>query len=199
MSKSKPRPRWRFWSELALWVALLAFVGHRIWPQAAAALGIASSPAPAAGNAGPQFALTTLDGEAVTSQELRGKVVLLNFWATWCPPCRLEMPGFESVYNLNKDRGFIVLGVSMDGADPAAVRQFLADHHITYPVAMATQPVVQTFGNVNLLPTSFLIDRQGRVRNQVQGVFASVALDQAVKHLLDEPAPAGGSLGAGMQ
>ncbi len=183
----------RFRWQALFWVALAAFVGYRIWPQAAAAVGVASSPNASA--AGPAFQLTTLDGNVVTSADLRGKVVLLNFWATWCPPCRLEMPGFESVYELNKNRGFVVLGVAMDADGAAPVQQFLADHHITYPVAMASAPVVQTFGNVNLLPTSFLIDRQGRVRNQVQGVFAAIALDQAVKHLLDEPAPVTPPLG----
>ncbi len=190
---SIPRFFRRFRWQAVFWVALAGFVGYRIWPQAAAAVGIASSPN--ANAVGPAYQLTTLDGNVVTSEELRGKVVLLNFWATWCPPCRLEMPGFESVYNLNKDRGFVVLGVAMDADGTGPVQQFLADHHITYPVAMASAPVVQMFGNVNLLPTSFLIDRQGRVRNQVQGVFTSIALDQAVKHLLDEPAPLSPPLG----
>jgi len=182
-----PRVLKRFRWQAVFWVALAAFVGYRIWPQAAAAVGVASSPN--ANAVGPAYELTTLDGNVVTSADLRGKVVLLNFWATWCPPCRLEMPGFESVYELNKNRGFVVLGVAMDADGTGPVQQFLAEHHITYPVAMASGPVVQTFGNVNLLPTSFLIDRQGRVRNQVQGVFTAIALDQAVKHLLDEPAP----------
>ena len=188
-----PRFRWRFRWQAIFWIALAAFVGYRIWPQAAAAVGVASSAG--ADHVGPAYRLTTLDGNVVTSDQLKGKVVLLNFWATWCPPCRLEMPGFESVYELNRNRGFVVVGVAMDADGTAPVQQFLADHHITYPVAMASAPVVQAFGNVNLLPTSFLIDRQGRVRNQVQGVFTAIALDQAVKHLLDEPAPVTPPLG----
>ncbi|MHB1863049.1 MAG: TlpA disulfide reductase family protein [Gemmatimonadaceae bacterium] len=178
-----PKFRFRFHWEALLWLALGIFVGHRLWPQVAAAAGVASENA-----AVPPFQLTTLAGQPVSSDQLRGKVVLINFWASWCPPCRFEMPGFESVYERNKNRDFVVLGVSMDAGSTDGVKKFLADNHITYPVAMATGDMVESFGNVNLLPTSFLIDRQGRIRNTVQGIFAAVALDQAVQRLLAEPA-----------
>jgi peroxiredoxin len=184
-------PKIRFHWEAILWIALGIFLGHRLWPQVAAAAGVASSNEQAA----PAFQLTTLDGKVITSDQLRGKVVLLNFWASWCPPCRFEMPGFESVYENKKSQDFVVIGVSMDNGSPASVNRFLAENHITYPVAMATGDIVEAYGNVNLLPTSFLIDKEGRIRNQVQGIFASVALDQAVNRLLAEPGPVA-SIGA---
>lgn len=173
------RPTSRF--EALAWIALIIFIGYRIWPQGAAAFGVASANAPV-----PSFQLTAIDGSHVSSDSLRGKVVLVNFWATWCPPCRFEMPGFQSVYDSRKDEGFVVLGITTDG-DREVVGQFLAEHHITYPIAMASGSVVQSFGGVNVLPTSFLIDRNGRIRNEVRGMFASVALGQAVDHLLAEP------------
>jgi peroxiredoxin len=177
-------PKFRFHWEALLWLALGIFVGHRLWPQVAAAAGVPTSNVAAA----PTFQLTTLDGQVVTSDQLRGKVVLLNFWASWCPPCRFEMPGFESVYERNRNRPFVVLGVSMDATSAASVRKFLVENRITYPVAMATGDVVESYGGVNLLPTSFLIDQQGRIRNEVHGIFAAVALEQAVDRLLADSA-----------
>lgn len=172
------RARW----ESLFWLALLAFIGWRMWPQVAAAFGVAST-----NSAVPAFALTTLDGTPISDAQLRGKVVLLNFWATWCPPCRVEMPGFQHTYERLRDRGFVVVGVAMDAGGSDGVARFLADRHITYPVAMASPGIAASFGGVRLLPTSFLIDRDGRVRNEVKGMFASVALGQAVEHLLAEP------------
>ncbi len=164
-----------------MWMAMALFVGSRIWPQVAAAFGVTSANA-----AAPTLQLTTLDGQSISSDSLRGKVVLLNFWATWCPPCRIEMPGFEAVYERKRSQGFVVLGISTDAGGSDGVRAFLAAHHITYPVAMASASVVRDFGGATVLPTSFLIDRQGRIRNEVRGAFASFALEPAVDHLLAE-------------
>ena len=157
------------------------FIGARIWPQVAAAFGVTSANASA-----PALQLTTLDGQSISSDSLRGKVVLVNFWATWCPPCRIEMPGFQAVYERKRLQGFVVLGISTDAGGSDGVRAFLAAHRITYPVAMASASVVRDFGGATVLPTSFLIDRQGRIRNQVRGAFASFALEPAVDHLLAE-------------
>lgn len=171
-----------------LWIGLLAFVGYRIWPQIAAAAGVSSANVVA-----PAFAVTTLDGRTVSLESLRGQVVLVNFWATWCPPCRVEMPGFQQVYEARRDRGFTIVGVATDIGGSSTVRRFTAERGITYPIAMANGEVVRGFGNPNMLPTSFLIDRQGRIRHEVRGIFASVALSQAVDRLLAEPVePKGG-------
>lgn len=153
-----------------------------MWPQVAAAFGLDS-----AGARAPGFQLTTIDGRAVSLDSLRGKVVLVNFWATWCPPCRVEMPGFQGVYDRNRHRGFTIVGISTDAAGSGAVVRFLEERGITYPNAMANGAVVRDFGGVNTLPTSFLLDRQGRIRSEVRGIFASVALEAAVDRLLDEP------------
>lgn len=100
------------------------------------------------------------------------------------------MPGFQRVYDRFRTKGFVVLGVSMDAGGSERVRRFLAEQHLTYPVAMATPETVRSFGGVRLLPTSYLIDREGRIRNEVSGMFAPVALDQAVQRLLaEEPRP----------
>ena len=169
------------------WLLLLAFLAWRISPQAGAALGIAALHQPA-----PDFLVTTLDGAPLTRDALRGQVVLLNFWATWCPPCRVEMPGFQDVYDEHRGRGFVVLGVATDRTGRAAVRDFLRERGITYPVAMASGDLVNAYGGARVLPTSFLIDREGRIRHEVRGYFTEVALRQAVRRLLDEDAAGDG-------
>lgn len=167
--------------EAALWIAVAGLFVWRVTPQLRAAVGWGSG-----GTDAPAVTFQMLDGGAQSLQALRGQVVLVNFWATWCPPCRAEMPGFQKVYEAKHDEGFTVVGVSMDDASPDHVASFLRDHAITYPVAMAGPEVPAAFGGVNSFPTSFLIDRQGRVRYTVQGIFASVTLRAAVDRLLAE-------------
>jgi len=169
--------------EAVLWIGLAAFIGYRVWPQLAAAFGVDSGSAVV-----PSFHVATLNGRSISSAQLRGHVVLVNFWATWCLPCRVEMPGFQAVYDRKKGEGFVVLGIATDAGGRDRVERFLTDHGITYPVALASGGVAQQFGGVNLLPSSFLIDRDGRIRNEVRGIFASVALERAVDRLLAEPA-----------
>ena len=187
VSSHSPEPRLRRrlrWTTL-IWVAPVVFIAARVVGQIVS-LANASS-APASAELAPPFQVKTLDGNLVSDDRLRGKVVLINFWAAWCPPCRAEMPGFEAVYERQADSGFAVLGVAMDEGGKDGVRQFLAERGIRYPVAMANDAIVQDFGGVSLLPSSFLIDRRGRIRNQVQGVYDAAALERQVDELLKEP------------
>jgi peroxiredoxin len=96
------------------------------------------------------------------------------------------MPGFERVYEAKRAKGFTIVGISTDAIGSRAVADFVRERGITYPIAMATGAVVQAFGGARTLPTSFLIDREGRIRNEVKGIFTSVALEQAVDRLLAE-------------
>ncbi len=168
-------------AEALLWLVVVGLFVVRVAPQVEAAVGWKTT-----GSAAPAVAFDMLEGGAVPLQALKGQVVLVNFWATWCPPCRAEMPGFEKVYETKHADGFTVVGVSMDEGTRASVAAYLRDHAISYPVAMATPEVVAGFGGINSFPTSFLIDRRGRVRYTVQGIFASVALRAAVDRLLAE-------------
>ncbi len=168
------------------WVLVLGFLGFRLWPELAAAAGVAGGSTRA-----PELRLATLAGDSIRPESLRGQVVLVNFWATWCPPCRVEMPGFESVWRRRAQRGFTIVGVADDAASPEAIRAFLQQRGITYPVAKVDADVARAFGSPNVLPTSFLIDRSGRIRYTVRGIFAQPALALAVDRLLAEPAPAG--------
>ena len=159
----------------ALWVAVIALLIYRFGPQLEAAVGLRDERRPA-----PDFTLVTLDGDTVTLASLRGQVVLLNFWATWCGPCRVEMPWFQQLQDERRADGFIVVGASTDRGSVSAVRG------ITYDVGLAGPALVRDYGGVRGLPTSFLIDREGRIRHRVTGIFAEPALRAAVNRLLEE-------------
>ena len=167
--------------ELLLWVGVLGFVFLRMGPQFTAILGLG-----AGDDALSVSAFTTLDGETFSQDDLRGKVVLVNAWATWCGPCVLEMPGFQKVYDDYKDQGFLVLGVSRDHEGPKTVRAFLERKNITYPVAMAADVNLGGITDVTTLPTSYLIGRDGTIRHRVEGIYLGPALRLAVRRLLAE-------------
>jgi len=169
--------------EVILWAGVLGFAAYRFGPQIGAALGV---------GAGQErvgwTTVETVDGSILTPGDLREKVVLVNVWATWCPPCVIEMPGFQDVYSEFRDQGFVVLGVSRDDGNAEKVRAFLREKEITYPVAMADAARLPWLAEVGTLPTSFLIGRDGTVRHRVEGFFAEATLRMAVKRLVAEEA-----------
>ncbi len=167
--------------ELLLWAGVLGFVFFRMGPQVTAIFGLGAGE-----DALSVDAFTTLDGETFSQDDLRGKVVLVNAWATWCGPCVLEMPGFQKVYDDYRDQGFLVLGVSRDHEGPQKVRAFLERKNITYPVAMAADVNLGGITDVTTLPTSYLIGRDGTIRHRVEGIYLGPALRLAVKRLLAE-------------
>lgn len=160
---------------------VLVLLYQRALPQASAALGFGGSNDPA-----PHFTLATLDGDSISLSDLRGQVVLVNFWASWCPPCRVEMPGFERIYRDRARDGFTIVGIVTDTFARNRITAFLAEHDITYPILLATPSVVRDYGGIDALPESFLIDRQGRIRHRVIGFFAEPALRAAADRLLKE-------------
>ena len=184
LRSSLRKPRLRRTLEALLWAALLSFAAYRLWPQIAAAFAVGGP-----GEAAPPFLVTTIEGEQVSLESLRGQVVLLNFWATWCAPCRIEMPSFERVYRAKKDRGFVIVALSTDQAGTAVVLPYIARRGVTFPVAMASGEIVHSYGGARTIPTSILIDRGGRIRHRVTGIFAEPALRLAVNRLLAEPRP----------
>lgn len=170
--------------EMALWVGVIGLLVWRFGPQLGAALGLRPGTEPA-----PDFVVQTLDGHAVHLADLRGQVVLVNFWATWCAPCRIEMPGFQRVWEDYGDQGFTILGLSVDQGVRTDVARWVQDRGLTFPIAFAPGSVVRSYGGATVLPTSILIDRDGRIAHRVQGYYAEPALRAAVRRLLDRPAP----------
>jgi len=173
------------WGERLLTAALLVFVIYRLGPQLGALTGVG----PDLGRS-PEYEFLAFDGTNIRSADLAGEVVVLNFWATWCGPCKLEMPSLQSLHEDRFADGVVVLGLSTDVGAAQGVASFLAERGISYPVGRATSAHRQAFGGVNVIPTTFLIDRNGRVRHRVVGYFAPPALRAAVNRLLDEPVSA---------
>jgi thiol-disulfide isomerase/thioredoxin len=116
------------------------------------------------------FSVVDLDGKTITSSALRGKVVFVNFWATWCPPCREEIPDLIRLQEKYKD-DVVVLGISEDEAPPETVRAFAAQHGMNYFVAMKTPELGKVFRGVAALPTTFVIDREGRIVQRHVGLL----------------------------
>jgi peroxiredoxin len=147
----------------------------------------AQKPKPtASGNLAPDFTLTDLDGHKLTLSDYRGKVVLLDFWATWCGPCRTEIPHFVEMQNKYGPQDFQVIGISMDD-DAKPVRQFAQQYKLNYPVAVGDDKLADRFGGVMGLPVNFIIDRQGRVHAKYLGATDVSVFDRDVKDLLAKP------------
>jgi cytochrome c biogenesis protein CcmG/thiol:disulfide interchange protein DsbE len=112
----------------------------------------------------PDFSLRDADGKLVHLSDFRGKVVLLNFWATWCGPCKFEIPWFIEFQSRYKSDGFTVLGVSMDDNGWAAVRPYMAAARMNYPVVLGNEKVSLAYGGIEALPTSLILDRDGKIQ-----------------------------------
>lgn len=132
----------------------------------------------------PAWELATPEGEQVSSEGFAGQVVVLNFWATWCPPCRVEIPGFIDLQEQYAEDGLQIIGVSLDQGGPALVRSFADDADVNYPVLMADAAIVQAYGDVRTLPTTFIIDRQGNIVRSHSGYLTKSALRRAIQPLL---------------
>ena len=143
-------------------------------------------PAPREGFRAPNFTLQTLDGRSVTLSALRGKVVLLNFWATWCSPCKAEMPALQRVYADEESRGLVVLAVTVE-RDAAAIDAFARQYGLTFTILRDPQAKVSVAYRVQGTPTTFFIDRRGIIRSVVVGGPMSEGLIRSkVEPLLQE-------------
>jgi len=127
-------------------------------------------PAPMEGFLAPDFQLTTLDGETIVLSELRGKAVLVNFWASWCPPCRSEMPAMQQVYADLNSNDFVILAVNSTQQDRLTdVDEFVAERNLSFPILLDHDGQVSALYQVHSLPTSFFVDPNGIIREVVIG------------------------------
>jgi len=183
-----PLRRALVWGERILFAGLLIFAFYRLGPQLGALTGVG----PDLGTS-PAYAFTALDGSHVDSDALLGDVVVLNFWATWCGPCKLEMPSLQSLHEDRADDGVVVLGLATDVGRGDGIETFLRERDITYAVGRATNEHKRAFGGISMIPTTYLIDRQGVIRHKVVGYFAPPAMRVAVNRLLKEQPPSAGT------
>jgi peroxiredoxin len=131
----------------------------------------------------PAITLTDLNRETFDLASLRGEVVLVNFWATWCTPCREEIPQFVALQQKYRARGFQAVGISMDDPE-GTLRDFCRDYKVNYPIVMGNQRIAENFGGVLGLPTTFLIGRDGRIRSRLVGATDFPKLEKEINALL---------------
>ncbi len=172
------RVHWSTW----LMVALLVLAAPRLFPHVGALLNVTDRDTRT-----PTFQVTTLEGKTLRLADLRGQVVLVNVWATWCVPCRVEMPMLESTWKRHRDAGLLLLGASVDKGDPSVVSAFAQDRGITYPIAIVADDVIAQLGGVSAYPTSVLIGRNGVIRHRVVGPIGPLTLELAIRRALAEP------------
>src|SRR5467141_1435801 len=137
-------------------------------------------------DAAPEFKLDALDGKPLSLATARGKVVLLNFWATWCGPCRAEIPDLIALQQKYKDQ-LQIIGLTVDDDDASMVKQVVAEEHVNYPVAMSSPEVRLQYGGISALPTSFVLDAQGRVVQKHEGLRDPALYETEIRALLGLP------------
>ncbi len=173
-SKLSHRTRWTLWGAAVLLAALVGLTSLS-----------ATESQPTAGAPAPAWKLRDANGKTVSSTDFKGKVIVLDFWATWCPPCRAEIPGFIELQKEYGKDGLAIIGASVDGADEiAAVKNFARKFDVNYPVVLADEETVRAFGGVDAIPTTFVIDREGRIVSRHLGFTEKADLEKEIKTLL---------------
>jgi peroxiredoxin len=169
---------------VALTVAVLAMLASGKYLDKARKHGAVVLVGDVKGIAAPDFNLLTLDGQKVKLSDYRGKAVLLNFWATWCPPCKVEMPWFVDLQKQYAKDGLVVLGVAMDDSEPAQIAKFAGEMGVNYTVLLGTDKVSDDYGEVQYLPTTFFIGRNGAIVDKLTGLLDRKDIEDDVKKTL---------------
>jgi peroxiredoxin len=133
----------------------------------------------------PDFSLESLDGTTMRLSDLRGKAVLLNFWATWCGPCKIEMPWFVDLQNQYRSQGLQIVGVAMDDASKEDISKFAKDMGVNYPILIGKESVGDQYGGVPALPETFLIGRDGKIVDKIIGLKGKADIEEAIQKALD--------------
>jgi len=174
---------------LPLMGAAAALGAAWIWISAAPAAATTGGeiPSPREGFLAPEFSLDLLDGGKVTLSELRGQAVVVNLWASWCPPCRAEMPALQRVYESSQDRGLVVLGVHTTFQDSErAAQDFVQEFGLTFPVPLDRTGAVSRLYQLRALPSTFFVDREGIIRKVIiGGPMSEATIQTAVEGILE--------------
>jgi cytochrome c biogenesis protein CcmG, thiol:disulfide interchange protein DsbE len=190
MTESRLPSRKKRW-EILIIVCLAAGVLWTVDSRVPSAVGapLSSSPSPREGFLAPEFTLDSLDGDKVTLSKLRGQIVVINFWATWCLPCREETPALEKSYEQYKDSGVVILGVNLTDQDSIReVESFVQEFRLTYPILLDRDGTVSNYlYQIKGLPTTFFVNREGIIRTVlVGGPMSETFLHSKIEALLEE-------------
>jgi cytochrome c biogenesis protein CcmG/thiol:disulfide interchange protein DsbE len=134
--------------------------------------------------AAPDWSLPDLAGKTVKLSDFKGKVVILNFWATWCPPCLAELPDFIAIQKEYQDKGVVVIGLSVDSIQPSQVAAFVKQKGINYPVVMCTEEVAEAYAPDGIIPATFIVDQGGKVVASHSGMVTNDYLEGYLKQLV---------------
>jgi thiol-disulfide isomerase/thioredoxin len=178
----------------AVWA--VARVAQRPAAPAAETASAPAAPAAPGGRIALQFyrdpapvgniTMKDIDGRSISPSDWNGKVVIVNFWATWCPPCRAEIPDLVALQNKYRDH-LVIIGISDDDDPPEAVKKWAAEHKMNYPIVMNSPELRKTFPGVTALPTSFIVDRQSRVAMRHVGMLTAAVTEAETRHLAGLP------------
>jgi thiol-disulfide isomerase/thioredoxin len=171
---------WKKWTPSPLTLILLGLIVW-LWFRPPADVSDTNQPT-------PPWGVTLTDGRALTRDDLRGKVVLVNFWATWCPYCRKEKPAIDDFWKAYRDRGFEVVSISVDDP-PDKIAQWMRDKDYAFMAAPTNASVAAAFGDVTSVPTSFILDADGNIRHRIGGQVHYPRLEKLVTPLLAGAAP----------
>jgi cytochrome c biogenesis protein CcmG, thiol:disulfide interchange protein DsbE len=193
MQISRSATTWNIAIALVLIAGVSWIVSTRTQPQLAdlpaqAPLADPAGGAPQLNALAPQFTLNALDGSPVALADLRGKVVLVNIWASWCPPCRSEMPTIQNAYQRYQEQGFVVLAINQR-EDSTVVANYMREQALGFPTLLDSDGAVGASYQASALPASFFIGRDGRIRALYRGPLPRGVLDATITSLLAEPRP----------
>ena len=171
---------------IATALSSVAIAAYLVWPLILhrAAEAIVASEEIGASKTAPDFTLANAKGERLRLADYRGKVVLLNFWATWCGPCKVEIPWFIEFQKEYQAKGFTVLGVSLDEDGWKVINPYVAEQKINYPVLLGNEEVNRRYGGIEALPTTLLIGRDGKIAYLHAGLVSRSEYEKEILHLL---------------
>src|SRR5579863_256896 len=169
---------------VAFVVALMLYFGyHKARRQGAPFTPRLTESSPA-----PDFSLQSLDGKATHLSDFRGKAVLLNFWATWCGPCKIEMPWFVDFQNQYGSQGLQIVGIAMDDASKEDIAKFAKDMGVNYPILLGKESVGDQYGGVPALPETFVVARDGKILDKIMGLKGKGEIEEDIQKALDTQA-----------